>query len=164
MLNNKMVAFGFALVMALAMTHTCLAQNSPQDYVNAHNKARSAVGVGPVTWDQKLQTYAENCANKRKGDCKLIHSGGPYGENIFWGKGKDYSGKDAVDSWVSEKQHYSYSTNSCGWRKVCRHYTQIVWRSSTKIGCAKVVCNNNAGIFIICSYSPAGNIKGKKPY
>ncbi|XP_078180202.1 pathogenesis-related protein 1-like [Carex rostrata] len=164
MLGNKVVAFGFAFVVALAITNTCLAQNTPQDYVNAHNTARSAVGVGPVTWDQTVQAYAQSYANKRKGDCQLVHSGGPYGENIFWGNGKDYSGIDAVNLWVSEKQYYTYSSNSCASGKVCGHYTQVVWRSSTKIGCAKVVCDNNAGIFIICNYSPPGNVNGQRPY
>jgi pathogenesis-related protein 1 len=164
MLGNKVLAFCLALVMAFAMTNTCQAQNSPQDYVNAHTKARAAVGVGAVTWDKTVQAYAQNYANKRKGDCKLIHSGGQYGENIFWGWGKDYSGIEAVNSWVSEKKYYNYGSNSCASGKVCGHYTQVVWRSSTKIGCAKVVCDNNAGIFIICNYKPAGNIRGKKPY
>ncbi|KAJ3706114.1 hypothetical protein LUZ61_009819 [Rhynchospora tenuis] len=164
MSGNKAIAFSFAFVMALAMTNTCLAQNSPQDYVNAHNKARAAVGVGGVSWDSTVQAYAQSYANKRKSDCKLIHSSGPYGENLFWGWGKDYSGIDAVDNWVSEKQYYNYNTNTCQSGKVCGHYTQVVWRSSTKIGCAKVVCDNNAGIFIICSYNPPGNISGQRPY
>jgi pathogenesis-related protein 1 len=58
MSGNKVLAFFFAFVIALAITNTCIAQNSAQDYVNAHNKARSAVGVGGVTWNQTLQTYA----------------------------------------------------------------------------------------------------------
>ncbi|KAJ1701713.1 hypothetical protein LUZ63_001492 [Rhynchospora breviuscula] len=164
MSGNKAIAFGFAFVMVLAMANTCLAQNSPQDYMNAHNKARAAVGVGGVSWDSTVQAYAQSYANKRKGDCKLIHSGGPYGENLFWGWGKDYSGIDAVDNWVSEKQYYNYNTNTCASGKVCGHYTQVVWRSTTKIGCAKVVCDNNAGIFIICSYNPPGNYPGVWPY
>ncbi|KAF3341916.1 pathogenesis-related protein PRB1-3-like protein [Carex littledalei] len=164
MLGDKVVALAFAFVMALAITNTCLAQNSPQDYVNAHNKARSAVGVGPVTWDTTVQEYAQGYANKRKGDCQLIHSGGKYGENLFWGNGKDYSGVDAVNAWVDEKQYYNYNTNTCASGKVCGHYTQVVWRSSTKIGCARVVCDKNAGIFIICNYSPPGNYVGERPY
>jgi pathogenesis-related protein 1 len=38
----------------------------------------------------------------------------------------------------------------------CDHYTQVVWRASTKIGCACVV-RNNGGPIINCNYSPQGN-------
>ena len=31
---------------------------------------------------------------------------------------------------------------------MCWHYTQVVWRSSTRIGCARVVCSGNHGMFI----------------
>ncbi|KAJ4800800.1 hypothetical protein LUZ62_052046 [Rhynchospora pubera] len=163
MSGNKSVAFGFAFVVVLTMINACLAQNSPQDYVNAHNTARSAVGVGGVTWDSTVQAYAQNYANQRKGDCKLIHSGGPYGENLFWGYGADFSGVYAVNSWVSEQQYYNYTTNTCASGHVCGHYTQVVWSSSTQIGCARVVCTNG-GIFIICNYYTPGNYIGQKPY
>lgn len=164
MSGNKRIGFGFAFVMVFAMINACLAQNSPQDYVNSHNSARSDVGVDGVSWDETVQAYAENYANQRKGDCKLIHSGGQYGENLFGGSGADFSGVDAVNAWVSEKQYYDHSTNTCASGQVCGHYTQVVWRSSTQIGCAKVVCDNNAGIFITCNYNPPGNYVGESPY
>jgi pathogenesis-related protein 1 len=47
--------------------------------------------------------------------------------------------------------------------KSCGHYTQVVWRTSTKIGCARVVCNNGATI-ISCNYSPHGNFNRQSPY
>ncbi|CAI0377930.1 unnamed protein product [Linum tenue] len=79
-----------------SLTFPSTAQNSQQDYVNAHNAARSAVGVGPVTWDARLATYAQSYANKRAAaDCRLVHSGGPYGENLAWSSG-DLSGAAAV--------------------------------------------------------------------
>eukprot|EP01018_Ginkgo_biloba_P006481 Gb_20955 [translate_table: standard] len=87
----------------------------------------------------------------------------PYGENIFWGKGRDFSAADAVGSWVNEKQYYDYSTNTCAAGQVCGHYTQVVWRNSVKLGCARVVCNDG-GIFIICNYNPPGNFNGQKPF
>ncbi|KAM0937358.1 putative CAP domain-containing protein [Dioscorea sansibarensis] len=151
------------IMVLLAMTNQALAQNSAQDFVTAHNSARSAVGVGPVTWDTTVAAYAQNYANQRIGDCKLVHSGGPYGENLFWGSGAEFTAADAVNSWVSEKQYYDYASNTCAAGKVCGHYTQVVWRSSTSIGCARVKCNSGA-IFIICNYKPAGNIVGQRPY
>ncbi|KAJ3670083.1 hypothetical protein LUZ60_010407 [Juncus effusus] len=162
-MSAKALIFTLACVMALVMTQTTLAQNTVQDYLDAHDKARSSVGVGNVSWNNTVQSYAQSYANMRKSDCKLTHSGGPYGENLFWGSG-DYSGIDAVNLWVSEKQYYDYSSNTCESGKVCGHYKQVVWRKSTQIGCAKVVCNNNKGVFIICSYYPPGNYAGQRPY
>ncbi|KAH7673637.1 Cysteine-rich secretory protein-related protein [Dioscorea alata] len=142
------------IMVLLAMPKQTLAQNSAQDFINPHNSARSAVGVGQVTWDATVAAYAQNYANQRIGDCKLVHSGGPYGENIFWGSGAEFTAADAVNSWVSEKQYYDYASNTCAAGKQCGHYTQVVWRSSTSIGCARVKCNSGA-IFIICNYKGA---------
>ncbi|XP_072952244.1 pathogenesis-related protein PRB1-3-like [Typha angustifolia] len=150
-------------IMALAMVHKTLAQNSPQDFVKAHNTARAAVGVGQVTWNTTVAAYAQNYAKQRIGDCNLVHSGGPYGENLFEGFGAAFTAADAVNAWVAEKQYYDYNSNTCAAGKVCGHYTQVVWRASTNIGCARVVCNNG-GIFIICDYYPRGNIVGQRPY
>ncbi|XP_020096396.1 pathogenesis-related protein PRB1-3-like [Ananas comosus] len=157
------VSFAMLCAVLLCMAHATRGQNSPQDYVDAHNAARAAVGVGPVTWDDTVAAYAQNYANERIGDCQLVHSGGPYGENLFEGFGADYTAADAVNDWVSEKQYYDHATNTCAQGQECGHYTQVVWRDSTTIGCARVVCNNG-WIFITCNYNPPGNIVGQSPY
>ncbi|CAL9204864.1 pathogenesis-related protein 1C [Musa acuminata AAA Group] len=162
-MRSSNYALALVCVMALAMAYTTLAQNSPQDFVDAHNKARAAVGVGPVSWDDKVTAYAENYAKQRIGDCQLVHSHGPYGENLFWGSNTDYTGIDAVKSWVDEKQYYDHNSNSCADGQVSGHYTQVVWQDSKTIGCARAQCDNG-GIFIICNYNPEGNIEGQSPY
>uniref|UniRef100_A0A0E0Q3M2 SCP domain-containing protein n=1 Tax=Oryza rufipogon TaxID=4529 RepID=A0A0E0Q3M2_ORYRU len=156
-----------AVLAAAAMAAT--AQNSAQDYVDAHNAARSDVGVGPVSWDDTVAAYAESYAAQRQGDCALEHSdsGGKYGENIFWGSaGGDWTAASAVSSWVAEKQWYDHDSNSCSApaNASCLHYTQVVWSNSTAIGCARVVCDNSLGVFITCNYSPPGNVDGESPY
>ena len=67
----------------------------------AHNVARKAVGVGPITWSDTVAAYAQNYANKKINDCKMEHSDGPYGENLAEGWG-EMSGGDATMFWVSE--------------------------------------------------------------
>ncbi|XP_062177288.1 pathogenesis-related protein 1-like [Alnus glutinosa] len=148
-------------VLSLTMVHLSCAQNTPQDYINAHNTARSQVGVGPITWDANLAAFAQNYANQRTGDCRLVHSGGPYGENLA-GSSSDLTGAAAVDLWVREKSNYNYNSNSCVGGE-CLHYTQVVWRNSVRLGCAKVRCNNG-GTFIGCNYDPRGNYVGQRPY
>ncbi|KAK4401794.1 Basic form of pathogenesis-related protein 1 [Sesamum angolense] len=100
------------------------AQNSAQDYVNAHNTARAQVGVGPVVWNTTLANCAQNYANQRVGDCSLTHSNGIFGENLAKGSSSSFSGVSAVNMWVAEKQCYDYNTNSCIGGKQCLHYTQ----------------------------------------
>ncbi|XP_021776323.1 pathogenesis-related protein PRB1-3-like, partial [Chenopodium quinoa] len=159
----KIAIFLCFIIETLALSQICHAQNSPQDYVNAHNAARAAVGVGNIQWDDQVAAYAQQYANQRMGDCALQHSGGKYGENIAVGGG-DFTGTDAVKLWVNEKADYDYNTNTCASGKVCEHYTQVVWRNSVRLGCARVQCQNNGWFFITCNYDPRGNVVGQKPY
>ncbi|XP_076896492.1 pathogenesis-related leaf protein 4-like [Bidens hawaiensis] len=157
--------FSFVLICflnALAAT-TTHAQNSQQDYLDAHNAARAQVGVGNMVWNTTVAAYAQNNANQRIGDCNLIHSGGPYGENLAEGSGT-FTGTATVNLWVDEKIYYNYTTNTCASGHVCGHYTQVVWRNSVQLGCARVQCTNNGWWFVICSYYPRGNYIGQAPY
>ncbi|GAA0141211.1 defense/immunity protein [Lithospermum erythrorhizon] len=139
-------------------------QNLPQDYVNAHNSARSQVSVAYVTWNTTLAAYAQTYANQRASTCSLIHSNGPYGENLAKGN-NNFSGTTAVSLWVAEKVYYDYNTNSCTTGSNCLHYTQVVWHDSVRVGCARVQCTTQAGYyFVICSYDPPGNWVGEYPY
>ncbi|KFK39965.1 hypothetical protein AALP_AA3G312200 [Arabis alpina] len=154
----QLVLILVAIVEALVLPSN--AQDRDQDYINGHNQARSAVGVGPMQWDAGVAAVARKYANQRKGDCRLIHSNGPYGENLAKSTG-DLSGISAVNLWVNEKANYDYPTNTCN--GVCGHYTQIVWRNSVRLGCAKARCNNG-GTIIVCNYDPPGNYVNQKPY
>ncbi|BAT86962.1 hypothetical protein VIGAN_05029500 [Vigna angularis var. angularis] len=158
------ISFGMLCVLGfVSVADVAYAQNSQADYLNEHNAARSRVGVANIVWDSTVAAFAQNYANQRRGDCKLIHSGGggKYGENLAGSSG-DLSGKDAVKLWVNEKSKYDYNSNSCVGGE-CRHYTQVVWRNSVRVGCAKVRCNNG-GTFIGCNYDPPGNYVGRRPY
>ncbi|XP_010270273.1 PREDICTED: pathogenesis-related leaf protein 6-like [Nelumbo nucifera] len=150
------------LLISFGLWHVSQAQNSPQDYLNAHNAARAQVGVGPMRWDNNVAAYARNYANQRIRDCNLVHSGGGlYGENLAKGSGA-FTGVDAVNLWVKEKPFYDYNSNSCIGGQ-CLHYTQVVWRDSVRLGCARVRCNNG-WFFVTCNYDPPGNFIGERPY
>ncbi|OVA16316.1 Allergen V5/Tpx-1-related [Macleaya cordata] len=128
-----------------------------------HNAARAAIGAKPLVWDTRLANYAQWYANQRRGDCALIHSTGPYGENIFWGSGWGWKPAQAVQAWVAERRWYNPYTNTCNGQQ-CGHYTQIAWRGTKKLGCASVTCYNGRGVFITCNYDPPGNYYGERPY
>ncbi|XP_068652729.1 pathogenesis-related protein 1C-like [Aristolochia californica] len=134
-----------------------------QQFLDGHNNARKAVGVPPLVWEPLLATYARVYSNQRRHDCRLVHSSAlVFGENIFWGQGRRWTAKDAVNAWVAEKQYYHHKSNSCSGPD-CSHYTQIVWRNTERVGCAKIICDSGDS-FITCEYYPPGNYIGDRPY
>lgn len=146
------------------------------EIVIAHNNLRNQVKSPRLRWSPTIADIAQMRADELKitHTCKLIHSNRTgLGENLFWASPISYSdGRSEVQtltptkvigSWGSEKKYYSYITNTCAAGKVCGHYTQIVWKNTTEIGCGKAVCPDNSQIWI-CNYKPAGNIIGQKPY
>jgi len=135
----------------------------PQEMVNAHNQWRSQVGVPALEWSSELANYAQEWANH------LIERGtfehrqqNQYGENLFMGRGRQWSPTEVVNSWGNEIEDYNYGNNSCRPNKVCGHYTQIVWRDTTEVGCA-VARRGNTEVWV-CNYNPPGNYIGEKPY
>ena len=137
--------------------------NTIQQYLIPHNTIRAKLGLPPLKWSKKLANYASWWAHQRQRDCALIHSNSNYGENLFWGSGKDWKPGNAVEAWAAEKSYYSHNTNSCTQNKDCLHYTQIIWSQSLNVGCAKVTCSSK-DTFITCNYDPHGNVIGQKPF
>jgi pathogenesis-related protein 1 len=85
-----------------------------------------------------------------------------YGENLFIGTAGFYSIREAVQSWESEKSDYSYGTFTGKSPKPVGHYTQIVWKNTTRFGCGQALCGGN--LIVACNYDPPGNFIGQKPY
>ena len=83
-----------------------------------------------------------------------------YGENLFEITGGDASGTQVVNAWAAESRNYDYRRNKC--RKVCGHYTQIVWRDTREIGCG--VARGRGREVWVCDYDPPGNWVGQRPY
>lgn len=159
---SSMLSLITILLVTSSLSQISNAQNSPQDYLDAHNRARSEVGVGPIRWDTTVATYARNYANTLRGDCDLVHSEGPYGENLAW-YSDDMTAATAVNMWVSEKSSYDYNSNTCVGGE-CRHYTQVVWRNSVRLGCAKVRSYDGRRTIISCNYDPPGNYINQRPF
>jgi len=135
--------------------------NIAQEMVKAHNQWRAKVGVPPLRWSNSLATYAQEWANQLMARRAFEHRrNSNYGENLFMGSGKRWSPTEVVNSWGNEVKDYNYRNNSC--RGVCGHYTQIVWKKTTEVGCA-VARSGNREIWV-CNYNPPGNYIGQKPY
>ncbi|PRQ22206.1 pathogenesis-related leaf protein 6-like [Rosa rugosa] len=155
----RLFLYVIGLVMVPDPSHV---RDSPQDYLNVHNVARARVGVANIRWDNTVAAYALKYTKSRLGDCNLVHSGGPYGENLAKGSGS-FTAAAAANMWVAEKPYYNYTSNACTGGKQCRHYTQVVWAKSVRVGCARLQCRNSWW-FVTCSYYPPGNYIGQRPY
>ncbi|MBA0782666.1 hypothetical protein Gotri_000516 [Gossypium trilobum] len=130
--------------------------SSPQDFLNVHNAACAVVGVCLIIWNNVVARYAADYAEKRISDCDLVHLGGPYGENLAWSSG-DLSRPDAVRLWIDKKDYYNLKSGMCDSSHICRQYTQVIGRNSSRLGCAKVIGPNNGGTFVICNSDPSSN-------
>ncbi|CAN0891233.1 Pathogenesis-related protein PR-1 [Linum grandiflorum] len=139
-----------------AVSRRTTTSNTPphivKQFLAPHNRERSRLGIPPLKWSNKLANFAASWARQRRGDCQLVHSGGSYGENLFWGSGGGWRRGDAVAAWAAERSYYDHAANSC---------TEN--RQSTRIGCAKVVCRSG-DTFVSCNYDPPGNFVGEKPF
>jgi pathogenesis-related protein 1 len=153
--------------------NTGKAGSDAQVYVNAHNAVRAAVhkptnytgtwaALPPVTWSDEVATSAQEWANHLQGSmsCGLMHADGTgYGENLAAGSNVDAA--RAVELWASELDNYTYSPKY-EFETNTGHYTQVVWRKTTEIGCASAKCS--ASSVVVCRYEPPGNYVGQAPY
>ena len=145
--------------------------------LQAHNRVRSKHGLKPLVWSDKLASYSQQWANHlcRTGKCTMVHRPGtpPYGENLYWASPviwttgekavQNTTIKEVVKVWADEEDWYDYGSNSCEPGKQCGHYTQMVWKSTTKVGCAFKVGKDKSQSWV-CSYDPPGNFTGQRPY
>ncbi|KAL6660575.1 hypothetical protein ACP70R_001610 [Stipagrostis hirtigluma subsp. patula] len=137
-----MAIWALSLASALLTTTAVVDQDSPNNYVELHNAVRAVAGAGAVAWDDELARRAGIRAAAGCGRSAAARSAaGGYGGNVFHGPpGKACAAVDAVLAWTAE---------------AAPENAQVVWPGSTKIGCARVVCGDNRGVIISCSYEPA---------
>ena len=132
--------------------------------LQAHNSVRAKDRQRPLQWSNDLQSISQEWANQLARSCKLYHHKGelPFGENLFSSTAPTTI-RHAISLWGNEKKFYNYKQNRCSPGKQCGHYTQMVWKGTTDVGCAMQSCSNGSQIYV-CSYFPAGNIVGARPY
>ncbi|KAL2927631.1 Pathogenesis-related protein 1B [Bienertia sinuspersici] len=152
------------LLLSATIALTQAQDNQTQSsFLEMHNTVRAELGVAPLVWNHTLEQFAQTFAEKVKDTCNnTAQSQGPYGENTASGYGAFTIG-DAVNQWVEEKPNYDHHMNKCMNGTECKHYTQVVWKETTQLGCANTTCG--AGWpFVVCEYFPPGNVHGKWPY
>ncbi|ETN36707.1 uncharacterized protein HMPREF1541_08985 [Cyphellophora europaea CBS 101466] len=145
----------------------------PSDYaknmIDAHNSHRRNHSATALTWSDELADIAQKIGES----CVYAHDtktgGGGYGQNIGAGiipsRGAAmitnymYNGEfDLYPGYGSEPNMELFEK----WG----HFSQIVWKNTSQVGCATVHCpgglantgNNISPHFTVCNYRPAGNL------
>lgn len=136
-----------------------------------HNDARRGLGLPPLAWNEALaddaRAYAEELARTGRFEHSSQPRGDPpQGENLWTGTRRAYSYQEMIGHWLAERRFYRplpvpESSNSGRFGDV-GHFTQIVWRATQAVGCAEA--SNRTDDYVVCRYSPAGNVVGKTAY
>jgi len=137
----------------------------PTDCLTVHNQERMAVGLNNLTWSASLaasaQAWAENMAVNG-----FRHSG-KSGENIASTSYTTLVLSRLLGLWTKEKNHfivgciYPHCSNTTA---EVGHYTQMVWHSTTQVGCGFAPGANRSYNYLCCQYYKAGNIIGQFVY
>jgi len=153
----------------------------PQQMLAAHNKVRANYKLPPLSWSPQLANFAQQWAThlQQHTACQMQHrphSGQnktDYGENLFWASPVRWSDGHlelqhinparVVTDWASESRYFNYRSNRCQPGQQCGHFTQLVWRDTKQVGCGVAVCADKSQVWV-CSYNPAGNWQGERPY
>ena len=144
--------------------------NYQQRILAVHNRERGLVGVPPLIWDPALAAAAAGYGPALSRLGKLEHSDYStrrgQGENLFMGTRGAYSLDEMTADWVAEKKLYRRGifpqVSRTGHFSDVGHYTQMVWRTTTRVGCA--IHSDARWDFLICRYSPPGNVLGHSAF
>jgi len=123
-------------------------------WLTSHNTRRATYGMPALSWSANLAAGAQQWANTMASQCSMYHSGTQgVGENVAMG----YGSIDAVlQGWANdEAANYDPSTKQCKPGTMCGHFTQVMWKSTTLVGCGIAYCSNTP--YYCCQYIRPGN-------
>lgn len=135
-----------------------------------HNRERAMVGVPPLAWDARLAADAAGYGPSLAARGRLAHSSQQtrpgQGENLWMGTRGAYGLEEMAGGWAAEKRLFRPDifpdvSASGNWSDV-GHYTQMVWRGTTRVGCA--IHRASAWDYLICRYAPSGNVVGQRVF
>jgi len=137
--------------------------NERDNCLKEHNLNRAKHDDTPnLTWDDTLASGAQQWANRLANMGRLQHSSSrSYGENLYMagGWGTPATCKSATSSWYAEIKKYDWKNP--GYQRGVGHFTQMVWKSSTKLGVGIAFNERSKKTYIVARYSPAGNFLGR---
>ena len=126
----------------------------------AHNELRERHCAPPMTWSDALAATAQKWADTlRKKGCLFGHDNDTsYGENLaFFRPIGRVDGAGVVAGWYQEVDDYNFKKP--GFSMKTGHFTQLVWTTTTELGCGVTSCGE--GEIWVCRYNPPGNYRGQ---
>ncbi|KAG9643752.1 PR-1-like protein, partial [Aureobasidium melanogenum] len=139
-----------------------------------HNVHRANHSACNLEWDSQLAATAQQIA----ATCVYAHSmdvnGGGYGQNIA--AGVEANNVSAVITELFYNGEVGYYNNLYGQAnpdmtnfEKWGHFSQLVWKGTTKVGCATQYCSGGlanvgqyvAPYFTVCNYGAPGNYAGE---
>ncbi|XP_062248974.1 C-type lectin domain family 18 member A-like [Platichthys flesus] len=134
--------------------------------VAQHNRLRSrvrpmAANMQKMEWDDKLALLAKEMAESCHRDPSPQHPTalshiGVISQHFPRGVASFH---DVIESWFEEGRDFLYLSGRCRENTTCQHYTQLVWATSSHVGCASQLCQKEGGLWdiFVCAYNPGGN-------
>lgn len=115
-----------------------------------------------VVWDENLSCIAQRQADTCVFDRLMYVNGGGYGQNLAGGTSTTIT--DSIEMWYGDAAQYDSYYGQSDPPFVAGHFTQLVWASTTSIGCATKSCDGSTGTFVgeltVCNYFVFGNMGG----
>ena len=151
--------------------------NMKQEFINKTNEYRQKANAKPLEWDNNLENKAQEwinylCENE---NCQMRHprtiqeqniylNGNTWGQNLAYFKRRNVNKPlqgtvdEIIYNWGSvECNNYNEENPEIRNKGMIGHFTQLVWKDTDKLGCAKI--NKGDETLYACNYSPSGNIR-----
>ena len=129
--------------------------------LNRINKYRASHQAGPESWDAGLASQAQQWVDYLAATGKFEHGGhNGAGQNLYGASGDQDATKAciaATDLWYSEVKNYDW--NNPVFSQNTGHFTQVVWKGSTRVGYA-MAKRPSGGYVISAHYVVPGNLTG----
>ncbi|XP_011871194.1 PREDICTED: venom allergen 3-like [Vollenhovia emeryi] len=132
----------------------------------------AAVNMPNLVWDDELAMIAQKWANQ----CNFSHDKCRNSDRFAVGQNiakTMHSGENTsslqsmIQMWYDEVDKFDKNgVSSYKFSPETGHYTQLVWATTTKIGCGRIMYKSNGwnNHFLVCNYGPSGNWIGNRIY